>query len=67
VPRDGKHRSRKPVRNQTGQETDMNVRSITSFILAAVLMTLTGGVSAVEQGGQVNPYTGPDTPVMTST
>jgi hypothetical protein len=45
----------------------MNVRSIASFILAVVLMASAGGVSAVEQGSQVNPYTGPDTPVMTST
>jgi hypothetical protein len=45
---------------------DMNVRSITSFVLAAVLMASAGGASAVELGDQVNPYAGPDTPVMTS-
>ena len=45
----------------------MNVRSIASFILAVVLMASAGGVYPAEQSGQSIPYTGPDTPVMTST
>ena len=44
----------------------MNVRTITSFILAVALMTSAAGVCAAEQSGQGNPYTGPDTPVMTT-
>jgi hypothetical protein len=44
----------------------MNVRTITSFILAVVLMASAGGVYAAEQAGQGSPYTGPDTPVMTT-
>ena len=44
----------------------MNVRTITSLILAVVLMVSAGGVYAAEQAGQGSPYTGPDTPVMTT-
>jgi hypothetical protein len=44
----------------------MNVRAISSFILAIALMALAGGVYPAEQSGQGTPYTGPDTPVTTS-
>jgi hypothetical protein len=44
----------------------MNVHAITGFILAVVLMASAGGVCAAEQAGQGSPYTGPDTPVMTT-
>ena len=44
----------------------MNVRAITGFILAVALMASGGGVYATEQAGQGMPYTGPDTPVMTT-
>ena len=40
----------------------MNVRTITSFILAVALIASAGGVYAAEQAGQGSPYTGPDTP-----
>jgi hypothetical protein len=43
----------------------MNVRTITSLILAAALMASAAGVCAAEQSGRY-PYTGPDTPVMTT-
>jgi hypothetical protein len=49
-----------------GKETHMNVRTITTFILAVALMASAGGVCAAEQSGQGHPYTGPDTPVMTT-
>ena len=46
----------------------MNVRTITSLILAVALMASAAGVCAAEQSGQGGryPYTGPNTPVMTS-
>ena len=44
----------------------MNVRTITSFILAVALMVSIGGVYAAEQAGEGRPNTGPDTPVMTT-
>jgi hypothetical protein len=44
----------------------MNVRTIAGFILAVALMASAGGVYAAEQAGQRIPYTGPDTPVMTT-
>ena len=44
----------------------MNVRAIISFILAVALMASAAGVCATEQSGQGSPYTGPDTPVMTT-
>jgi hypothetical protein len=46
----------------------MNVRIITRFILAVALMASAAGVCAAEQSGQDGryPYTGPDTPVMTT-
>jgi hypothetical protein len=44
----------------------MNVRTITGFILAVALMASAGGAYAAEQAGQGGPYTGPDTPVMTT-
>ena len=44
----------------------MNVRKTTSFIVAVALMVSIGGVYAVEQAGEGRPYTGPDTPVMTT-
>ena len=53
-----------PIR--TGEETHMNVRTITAFILAVTLMASAAGVCAVEQSDQGRSYTGPDTPVMTS-
>jgi hypothetical protein len=56
----------KAGRNQTGEETHMNVRTITTLILAVALMVSAAGVCAAEQSGQGRPYTGPDTPVMTS-
>ena len=42
----------------------VNLRTITSVILAVALMVSIGGVYAAEQAGE--PYTGPDTPVMTT-
>jgi hypothetical protein len=56
----------KAGQNQTGQEIQMNVRTITSFILAVALMASAGGVYPAEQSGQGIPYTGPDTPVTTT-
>ena len=56
----------KASQNQTGEETHMNVRTITTFILAVALMASAAGVCAAEQSGQGRPYTGSDTPVMTS-
>ena len=45
----------------------MNVRTITGFILlAVVLMASAGDVYAAEQAGPGGPYTGPDTPVITT-
>jgi hypothetical protein len=44
----------------------MNVRTITTLILAVALMASAAGVCAAEQSGQGSPYTGPDTPIMTS-
>jgi hypothetical protein len=44
----------------------VNVRMMTSFILAIALMVWIGGVYAAEQAGESRPYTGPDTPVMTT-
>jgi hypothetical protein len=44
----------------------MNVHTITNFILAVALMASAVGVCAAEQAGQGRPYTGPDTPVMTT-
>jgi hypothetical protein len=41
------------------------VRAIISFILAVALMASAAGVCAAEQSGS-SPYTGPDTPVMTT-
>jgi hypothetical protein len=52
--------------NQTGEETHMNVRTITRFVLAVALMASAAGVCAAEQFGRGGPYTGPDTPVLTS-
>jgi hypothetical protein len=43
----------------------MNVPTIISFILAVALMASAAGVCATEQSGS-SPYTGPDTPVMTT-
>jgi hypothetical protein len=62
----------KAGQKQTGQESHMNVRTITSFILAVgfilavALMASAAGVYAAEQSGHGDPYTGPDTPVMTA-
>jgi hypothetical protein len=65
APYDG--RQSKVGQNQTGQESDMNVRTITGFILlAVVLMASAGDVYAAEQAGPGGPYTGPDTPVITT-
>ena len=44
----------------------MNVHTTTSFILAVALMASAAGVCAAEQSDPGRPYTGPDTPVMTS-
>jgi hypothetical protein len=44
----------------------MNLRTVTGFIVAVVVMASVGGVYAAEQAGQHSPYTGPDTPVMTT-
>ena len=44
----------------------MNVRTITRFILALVLMASAVSTYAAEQSGQGYPYTGPDAPVMTT-
>jgi len=44
----------------------MNIRTITRFILAVALIASAGGVYPAEQCGQAIPYTGPDTPVMTT-
>jgi hypothetical protein len=51
---------------QTGQETNMNIRTIIRFVLAVALMASAGGVYPAEQSGQGSPYTGPDTPVTTT-
>jgi hypothetical protein len=58
----------KAGQKQTGKELHMNVRTITRFILAVALMASAAGVCAAEQSGQGGryPYTGPDTPVMTT-
>jgi hypothetical protein len=42
----------------------MNVRTITSFLLAIALMASAAVVCAAEQPAEGYPYTGPDTPVM---
>jgi len=46
----------------------MNVRTITSFILAVALMASAASVCAAEESGQGGsyPYTGPNAPVMTT-
>ncbi len=44
----------------------MNIRTITRFVLAVALIASAGGVYPAEQSGQGSPYTGPDTPVMTT-
>lgn len=44
----------------------MNVRTITRFVLAVALMASAASIYAAEQFGQDRPYTGPDTPVMTT-
>ena len=44
----------------------MNVRTISSFVLAVALMASAATVHAAEQSGQGRPYTGPETPVMTT-
>jgi hypothetical protein len=44
----------------------MNVRTITSFILALALMATAAGVRAAEQACPY-PYAGPDAFVMTTT
>ena len=44
----------------------MNIRTITRLVLAVALMASAAGICAAEQSGQGRPYTGPDTPVMTS-
>jgi len=45
----------------------MNVRTITgSILLAFVLMASAGGIYAAERADQGRPYTGPDTPVITT-
>jgi hypothetical protein len=61
----------KAGQKQTVKELYMNVRTvrtITRFILAVALMASAAVVYAAEQSGQGGryPYTGPDTPVMTS-
>ena len=43
----------------------MSVRTVTSLVLAVALMASAAGLSAGEQSGHY-PYTGPDTPVMTT-
>ena len=44
----------------------MNVRTLTSFILAVALMASAVVVWAAEQAERGYPYTGPNTPVMTT-
>jgi hypothetical protein len=44
----------------------MNVRTITTLILAVAFIASAAGVYAAEQSSRGSPYTGPDTPVMTS-
>ena len=45
----------------------MNIRNtIAGFVLAIALTTSAAGVCAAEQLGEGRPYTGPDTPVMTT-
>ena len=44
----------------------MNVRTITRFILAVALMASAATIHAAGQSDQGYPYTGPDTPVMTT-
>ena len=43
----------------------MNLRTITSLILAVTLMAPAAGVFGAEQSGRW-PYTGPNTPVLTT-
>ena len=56
----------KAGQSQTGEETHMNIRTITALILALALMASAAGVCAAELSGRGSPYTGPATPVMTS-
>ena len=44
----------------------MNIRIITTLVLAVALMASAAVVGGAEQAGQGYPYTGPNTPVMTS-
>lgn len=46
----------------------MNVRTIIRLILAVALMASAAGVHAAEEFGQGGsyPYTGPNTPIMTT-
>jgi hypothetical protein len=44
----------------------MNVRTIIRIIVAAALMASAAPILAAERSGQGLPYTGPDTPVMTT-
>jgi hypothetical protein len=44
----------------------MNVRTITSFVLAIALMAPVAGTFAAEQRSKAFPYTGPDKPLMTT-
>jgi hypothetical protein len=44
----------------------MNVHIVTTLILAVALMVSAAVVDGAEQAGQGYPYTGPNTPVMTS-
>ena len=44
----------------------MNVRTLTSYLLAVALIAPAAGVFAAEQSGPGRPYTGPDQPVMTT-
>ena len=59
--------NRKSGPKRTDQDTDMNVRTTTGFILlAVVLMASAGGIDAAEGAGQGVPYTGPDTSVTST-
>jgi hypothetical protein len=51
---------------RTGQEIDMNLRTITGQLIAVALIAPAAAVFAAEPSGQGGPYTGPDQAVMTT-
>jgi hypothetical protein len=51
---------------QAGREIDLNVHTITGYVLAVALIAPAAGAIAAEQPDQGGPYTGPDDAVMTT-